>query len=521
MLHFAFSSQAERTPEAIAYRDAEDSLSYAALHRRSAQLAQALLDAGVKPGDRVGLLLASSLLLPTAVQAILRAGGAFVPIDPNTPPERFAAIVREADIRVLVTEPGREALIRKCEVSLDVVFGLEQPLAVAEIFRWAAVETLPEAAPVAVSPSDLAYLMFTSGSTGTPKGIAHSHGSGYAYVERVTQTYALTWEDRIANFAPLHFDIATLGYLASPCIGAATTLIPENVQLFPRSVARIVSEQRLTIWYSAPYALQQLLRRGDHESQDFRALRWVLYGGEVFPPQDVARLMRAWPQTRFSNVYGPAEVNQCTYFHLDEVPRGDEPIPLGTTWDSTEALLLDEAEQVVTGAGAGELLIASPTQMLGYWRREDLNERCFYEFGEPPKRFFRTGDRVRRDVDGMLHFLGRADRQVKLRGYRVELDEVEAVAGRQDQVIECAAVVIAGLQQEAYLVLFVQIAAGAATEETARSLKQALRQTLPAYAVPKRLLLQPEPLPRNSSAKLDRLALARRFEAQLEMVEKS
>ncbi|MEM9743402.1 MAG: amino acid adenylation domain-containing protein [Pseudomonadota bacterium] len=512
LLQRALARACERFPDSIAYRCSDEALTFQDLHRRVAQFAAALVELGVRPGDRVGVLSPPSLWQVVAVHGCLYCGAVFVPLDPRAPAHRLSAILEDAGVTVVYADPGVGAVLLDLAATPAAAIGVAE--GAATCVTHAEVLERTERPPANGSEAAPAYLMFTSGSTGRPKGLLHTHASGYAYVERVLETYSIDASDRCANFAPLHFDIATLGYLAAPTAGALTQLFSDAEQLFPTRVAAVVEAQALTLWYSAPYALQQLLKRSDFRDRDMTSLRWVLFGGEVFPPGEVAELMRALPEARFSNVYGPAEVNQCTFFHLETPPSADEIIPLGQPWADTELALLDDHAEVVEGPGSGELLVSTPTMMDGYWRQPELNDRAFYTLGSPPRRFYRTGDRVQRRRDGSYAFLGRMDRQVKIRGYRVEPDEIEAQALRFEAVLECAVVPATTPRGDAYLALFAQTrdsADSGGPADPVQGLRQHLAARLPTYAVPKELHLSTEPLPRNSSDKLDRRVLLQRL----------
>ena len=286
--------------------------------------------------------------------------------------------------------------------------------------------------------------MYTSGSTGTPKGLMHTHHSGRAYAVLSAAEYGVEPSDRLGNHSPLHFDMSTFEMLTGPLCGATTVLIPEAATMFPRSLAELIERERLTFWYSVPLALIQLLQRGGVEERDCSSLRWVLFGGEPFPPKHLARLMELWPHARFSNSYGPAEVNQCTAYHVPKGPLPlDEPLPIGPVWRGAQGLVVDADDGIVEPGRPGELLIRAPTMMAGYWGRPDLDEHAFFRRSARSgleELFYRTGDLVREGEGGNLQFLGRKDRQIKVRGHRVELDEIEALLTAQDGVAEAAAV---------------------------------------------------------------------------------
>jgi acyl-coenzyme A synthetase/AMP-(fatty) acid ligase len=213
--------------------------------------------------------------------------------------------------------------------------------------------------------------------------------------------------------------------------------------------------------------------------------------------------MQQWSQARFSNVYGPAEVNQCTYYHLDEPPITEDPIPIGKTWDNTEALILDENDEVIDSQEVGELLIRSATRMQGYWNRPDLTEKGFYRQRDASsfeRIFYRTGDLVRRDENGDLLFLGRKDRQIKTRGYRVELDEVTAVLVAQEAIAEVAVYPLRNEAGEVYIEAAILLKAGQTIDET--RIKKIAHEKLPLYAVPQSFRFL-DAFPRGATGKID------------------
>jgi acyl-CoA synthetase (AMP-forming)/AMP-acid ligase II len=237
-------------------------------------------------------------------------------------------------------------------------------------------------------------------------------------------------------------------------------------------------------------------------------LRWVLFGGEIFPPAELRALMAQLPQARFSNVYGPAEVNQCTYHHLDAPPSDDESIPIGRAWADTELRIVDADDAAIEGTGRGELQIRTSTAMAGYWGRADLDERAFVTergAGGLSTRWYRSGDVVERAGDGLLTFVGRVDRQVKIRGNRVELEGVEAALDAVDGVTASAAVCVG--HPDTQLVAIVQ----SSTITDPDAVHRVVRTTLPPGAVPDRIVIV-ESLPRTTSGKVDTVRAAQLLE---------
>jgi amino acid adenylation domain-containing protein len=358
---------------------------------------------------------------------------------------------------------------------------------------------------------DLAYIMYTSGSTGNPKGMMHTHSSGLAYTKMAVKTYDVGHADRLSNHSPLHFDMSTFDYFAGPLAGATTVIIPEAYTKLPASLSKLIADEQLTIWYSVPFALIQLLMRGILPSRDLSALRWILFGGEPFTPGHLRALQRLLPTARFSNVYGPAEVNQCTYYHVPPLADNDEqPVPIGMVCENVEGLVVDEADAAVAAGEVGELLIRAPTMMRGYWGRPDLNERAFYRrqvFPNYEDVFYRTGDLVQEAADGNLKFLGRKDRQVKTRGYRVELDEVEHALASHPHVEENAVYAVPDAEGSSRIEAAVLACAGVVVHVD--TLQQYLTSLLPWYAVPATIIVMEE-FPRTGSGKIDRRALRER-----------
>ena len=520
LLHHSITESADRDPDREAFRCHGEGISYARLAERSAHIAGLLAELGVRRHDRVGIYCPKTLELPAALYGILRAGAAYVPIDPTAPPARVRFILEDCGIRHLISHPSharKAARVAAEAPELQHVIGAPRPEGdnSGRFIPWDEIDAASLDAPeVSLVEGDLAYIMYTSGSTGVPKGLMHTHGSGLAYAHLSAREYGVVADDRLGNHSPLHFDMSTFEYLTGPLRGATTVIIPEETTMFPRSLAELIEKERLTFWYSVPLALIQLLEQGGIEERDLSSLRWVLFGGEPFAPKHLARLMELWPGARFSNSYGPAEVNQCTAYH---VPPGsldlDEPLPIGPVWPGAEGRILGSDDHPVAPGETGELVIRAPTMMHGYWARPDLNRKAFYHeplFADFEKIFYRTGDLVRDRGDGNLLFLGRKDRLVKVRGYRVELDEVEAVLTALEGVAEAGAVALRDENGSARIAAAVLPREG--SELDSATLRRAAAQRLSTYAVPAHIEIR-ENLPRTGSGKIDRPALARELES--------
>ncbi len=519
LLTHAVRDAAQEDADHEAFRFLDASLDYGRLEAKSNQLANLLVELGVRRGDRVGIYLNKSIEAPVAIYGIMKAGAAYVPLDPGAPAARLAGVLRHCDIRTLVSHPPKArdtAELLREEVPLRSIVGIAGEITERkdlDVHDWSALDAAAWQAPPdrSLDEHDLAYIMYTSGSTGEPKGIVHTHASGLAYARRAARLYEVSPQDRLSNHSPLHFDMSTFDYFAGPLGRATTVVISEAHARLPASLSQLVQDERLTIWYSVPFALIQLLLRGVLDGRDLSSLRWVLFGGEPFPPKYLHALMQRLPNARFANVYGPAEINQCTHFEvpLDRVADGT-PVPIGALWDGAEAIVVDDADRDLPASEAGELLVRTPTMMRGYWDRPDLNERAFYR---RPKGdgtsdvFYRTGDLVRYE-DGLLVFLGRKDRQVKVRGHRVELDEIEAALASHSDVEEAAAYPVRTHASEGGSRIEAAVVSADPVDATLGArLRHHAGARLPAYATPTRIRILTT-FPRTTSGKIDRRRLS-------------
>ncbi len=518
LLPDAVTEAAQVASERTAIVCRKESLSYGQLEQRSNQLARTLVDQGVIRGDRVGIFLDKSIESAIALYGIMKAGAAYVPLDVSAPPARLDYVVKHCGIHHLVTAPNkRRGLVQllassnspiECLIGAPAIEGIR-----ARHVSWKDISlTSSSHIESGCLDQDLAYIMYTSGSTGEPKGIMHSHASGLSYAKWAHDVYSLRAEDRLTNHAPLHFDLSTFDFFAGALAGATTVIVGDEYLKLPASYSQLLADEKITTFFTVPYTLTQLLTRGALDQRDLTALRWIIFGGEPFPMKYLVSLMAALPQARFSNMYGPAEVNGCTYYHVPRPIEDEEtPIPIGTTWRNADALIVDADDHILTNNTPGELLIRSSTMMQGYWNRPDLNKLAFAKLAgteERPHYYYCTGDLVERLDDGNLKFLGRKDRQIKTRGYRVELDEVEASVLKLTPVEEAAAFAVP--DGEGSLAIHVAvILAPESNQVTSIDLLKTLKEMLPWYSVPQKLTTE-FTFPRTTSGKIDRRALQTR-----------
>ena len=522
----SLSRSVQRYPNQLAFCCEQEQLSYQALASRARKLSAFLLEAGVRPGDRVGICMPRCLEAPVAVYGILGAGAAFVPIDPNAPAAAVESLISDCGISVLITMSKMQRLLKRASFDagpLRTVIGLESDLSEAvTTVSWPEILSgTDDCCQVAVAPDALAYIIHTSGSTGKPKGIMHSHASGLSYARLSQQAYQIKPEDVIGSHAPLHTDMSTLGYLTGPYAGACTALVPESYTRLPASMCSMFDNHGLTIWYSVPLALVQMLQTNALANVDTSKLRWILYGGEPFSLKHLRRLSEHFQGAQISNVYGPAEVNQCTHFNLpahqaaEDWPPLDDAVPIGKPWPETHALVVDESDTPVGPHISGELLISSSTMMQGYWNQPELDARAFFSTANraDPRTYYRTGDLVRSDENGLLWLIGRKDRQLKVRGFRVELDHIESVLTQHPGVIEAGVfAVFDGGENTNQLVAAILVKQAALDGE---ELKRFARTHLSDAATPQTIVVV-ETLPRTTSGKIDRRQLKQQWQSKQE-----
>lgn len=476
-----------RDPAGIAVIDAERAISYGELDALSSGLARRLRELGVGAGSRVAIWMPKSIEAVASMQAVLRLGAAYVPIDPLSPISRVQRLLRDcaADACVTGDAMAREALTG----DLAGVRALVPDLA-GDIAAGAAT---PVVAP-AVAPDDLAYILYTSGSTGDPKGVCISHRNALAFVDWAAGVLAPVPGDRFANHAPFHFDLSVLDLYVALGSGAAIVLVPDGASFTPTRLVDLVRDHGVTVWYSVPSALIMMMDRGGL-LDGAPSLRAILFAGEPFPIKHLRRLRHAFAGARLLNLYGPTETNVCTAHEVDEIDEDATlPVPIGRAC-SGDTVWAERPDGRHAEAGErGELVVVGPTVMLGYWGKA------------PHAGPYRTGDIVEHLLPGVYAYVGRRDAMVKVRGYRIELGEVEATVLAHGGVRE-ASVVVGGEGAQARLIAFVVPEPG--REIGLLALKRHCAERLPRSMIVHELRTVHE-LPRTRNGKVDRRALVER-----------
>lgn len=507
-------SSAERSPEKQAVCCGRESLSYEELAHRSNGLAHALRGAGVKRGSRVAIAMEKSVELLISVYGILKAGAAYVPLDASAPAHRQAFLLNDCEIEHLVTSERRFKRVHHVlgETPVRWVMGVAQENAAElECLTWEQAGSASAPPDLCLTEQDLAYILYTSGTTGEPKGMMHTHRSSLSFVEWSQSVFGLRSDDRVSNHAPLHFDLSVFDFFTTAAAGASCVILPDAYLKMPASLAKLLEQERVSVFYGVPLALIELLHKGLLDERDLTSLRRVLFGGEAMPTKHLRSLMQQLPHTRFTQLYGVTETNVCTYYHLPGVPLADDPVPIGQLCQNMEALVVDQDDRSVKEGEIGELLVRGAATMVGYWGRPSLTQAGFYRrsVGQNLEDiFYRTGDLVEQRTDGNYLFRGRADRQVKIRGHRLELDEVEVALLALPQVVEAVAFSAADCNGSLKVVAVVKLALNCSLSNA--QLKQALALVLPTYAIPSELHRVDE-FPRTSTGKIARRELSQQI----------
>lgn len=505
-------NSAQRYPDRTAVLvPGSERVTYAELKVLSDRVRDRLRYLGVKPGDRVGLQLRKSAAAVAVLFGILKAGATYVPVDPESPDARAAFVLNNCRVTLVVTERCSQLGLLEHLRELGAcpaVFTLEDDLTAKSLGE--SLKSVESASPmrIAIGQDQLAYVLHTSGSTGHPKGVILSHGNALCFVNWCSETFEPTIEDRISAHAPLHFDLSVFDIYVTIKHGATMVLIRDTLGKEPMQLAQVISSEAITIWYSTPSILGLLARYGKMHRYGYSQLRMVLFAGEVLPVSQYLALRAIWKGPRFFNLYGATEANVCAWYEIpgDRVVAQSAPFPLGKICSPNRGRVVDAHGERVEAGSVGELVVSGPIVMRGYWELPERNAEAFL-IDRDGIRWYRTGDLVTEDDNVGLRYIGRRDRMVKRRGFRVELGEIEATLLRNGKIQDVAVVAAPNTEHEVHIIAFVSCRpTGSLSMATLRSISL---RSLPRYMVPDRFVFVDD-VPRTSTNKVDYEELKRR-----------
>jgi amino acid adenylation domain-containing protein len=496
-IHELFEAVAARTPDAVAVTFGAESVTYAELDARANGLAHHLLERGVRPDSLVGLLVERSVETVVGILGILKAGAGYLPLDPADPDDRLAWVLEDSGASIIVTTSALAP--RLTDGGVEIV-RLDSDLAESS-----------EAPAVRIAPGSLAYVIYTSGSTGKPKGVQVTHANVVRLFSATDAWFHFGAQDVWTLFHSYAFDFSVWEIWGALLYGGRLVVVPFQVSRSPEEFYALLEAERVTVLNQTPSAFRQLMRADEEaaergEMRDL-ALRYVVFGGEALDPA----ILRGWVERRgdeqpfLVNMYGITETTvHVTYRVVCEADvRGGSSSPIGVPIPDLAVHLLDRNGQVVPPGMVGEMYVGGGGVARGYLHRPELTAERFVRdpFSmDPAARLYRSGDLARRRVDGSLEFMGRADDQVKVRGFRIELREIEAVLLDHSAVHE-AVVLTRGEGEEKRLVAWF-----VAGEVEAAELRAHLQAHLPGHMVPS-AFVRLDALPLTRNGKVDRRAL--------------
>ncbi|HEY6802574.1 MAG TPA: amino acid adenylation domain-containing protein [Pyrinomonadaceae bacterium] len=513
-------AQTAGTPGAVAISDRNGALTYDQLNQRANRLARLLIEQGVGPETVVPLLMNRQMDFVTAMLALFKTGAAYLPLDPLHPPHRLAQIISRSGTGPILTTADFLPILGEAVAGFTdgerKLFTIEDLLT-----RERSGENLEPHS----DPANLAYVIFTSGSTGVPKGVMIEHQGMLNHLFAKVVDLKIAPDDVVAQTASQCFDISVWQFLSPLLVGGRVSIFDEETTLDPALLLARVHQEGVTILEVVPSMLRAILDEVQHGSTDpksLASLRFLLTTGEALPPELARQWFNAYPQIPIVNAYGPTECSDdVTHHFISKAPADDVTrMPIGRPIANTQLYVLDSGLRPVPPFVAGELYVAGEGVGRGYLHDPEQTAATFIPdlfAGTGGGRLYRTGDLAQYQMDGTIEFLGRRDQQVKVRGFRIELNEIEAVLSSHSLIRD--AVVITG-EEGTEKRLIAYLVYGAGDGPSIQELREYVRERLPEYMMPSVFAVLNE-LPLTATGKVDRKALPSASSAVAESFEQS
>ncbi|MCP5049360.1 MAG: amino acid adenylation domain-containing protein, partial [bacterium] len=483
-LHQLFEEQEEKTPDNIAVVDAHgNAVTYNELNREANHLARLLREEGVETGSIVAIMIERSIEMITGLLGILKAGGAYLPIDPSYPDDRIKYMLGDSGAKVLITDQKV-----KWKIATNFVNLMER------------LPGSPSHLPIfpPSNPSALAYIIYTSGTTGTPKGVLVQHASAVNLVISQNRYFNFDSSERVLQFSSLSFDPSVEQIFMALSSGAVLQLVDRDTLLDGHGFVSFLQTRSVTHLDAVPSFLAQL----PPGLQEVSSMKWIISGGDLCP-MSLARKIK--PYCNLYNQYGPTETTVTSIrFNAGSITGTETRLPIGVPIDNTTVYILDRWQQLVPIGVSGELYIGGAGVARGYLNQPELTTHRFLNLSH--ETVYRTGDLTRWLEDGNIEFLGRVDRQVKIRGIRIELGEIENRLSRIPSVRETVVIARTGQDEETYLCAYIIPVKEDRTPSIVPGLSEQLARVLPQYMIPNHFVLLEE-FPLNANKKIDRSRL--------------
>ncbi|MEM7314513.1 MAG: amino acid adenylation domain-containing protein, partial [Planctomycetota bacterium] len=487
-IHGYISAQVHRTPNRIVAVCGEETLSYSELNLRSNRLAHTLISQGIQPGDLVGVCIERSIDIPVVLLGIHKAGAGYVPLDPDYPVERLQYMCQDSGLKLVIGHQSLGSLTATFGVSVFDLDSQPNPIESQQL------DTQPEIV-IDDPTSHVAYVIYTSGSTGKPKGVQVQHSAAVNFLISMTESPGISQDDVVLALTTLSFDISVLEVFAPMFVGATMAIIDRNTAKDGGLLIEAIRQHDVSIMQATPSTWRFLLEAGWQGGEQFKCFT----GGEPLPRDLIQPLIDRCSE--LWNLYGPTETT--VWSTIQQITDADTRILIGHAIANTTVYVVDDFNQPVGVEEEGELLIGGDGVTLGYLNRPELTDEKFISFNG--ERVYRTGDLAKFTEDGSLECLGRIDSQIKLHGYRIELDEIDAVVASFPSVRRSATAVREDRPGDKRLVGYL-IPEGEDTTIDLVALREFALEQLPEYMVPGMFVIV-DHFPQTPSGKLDRKAL--------------
>lgn len=486
---------------AVAFKDNEGTISFMELKEKSRAAA-----AGIMSRVKTGRTRPVMVYLPKSIKSIITfmgsmyAGSPYVPMDYNVPMARFAATADNLKPSAVVTDADGAKKLRDADIQIEI-------LLFEDIVSLEKNDELIDKVMDNATDLDAAYIMYTSGSTGTPKGVTISHRAVLDYTKWFTDTFDINSNSIIGMQSAFHFDNSVFDMFAALYTGCATVIIPEILFMYPEKLFDFMKEEKISVIFWVPTVMISVANSGVLKQKKLEELKLILFAGEVMPIRQLNEWIASYPQCKFVNMYGPTEATDIVlYYVVDREYSLNETLPIGIPCANMKALILDENGRQCNKGEQGELCIGGSGIAMGYWNSPEITAKAFIQNPLNNKyyeRIYKTGDLVYEAEDGNIMFIGRADSQIKLRGNRIELGDIEAAASAMPDIKSCCAM-FDHEKEEIYLFLETD------AQIVQRKFNMQLKKYIPAYMAPQKIISMSS-FPHTPSGKIDRQTLKKNY----------